>query len=156
MIRATNIRALAVAALALTALAARAAPAMARSGSAELFIRSAVEHADGTATFPLQRGSSGGRTVWYVVLDSSSGAQADARGINRAQKLANAGAAVQDVRVVDGVVEFPATVDFSPVRRVVPGPAGFPPLVAEPGARAEGGYSPLIRLPDGSILNART
>src|SRR6185503_6376598 len=29
-----------------------------------------------------------------------------------------------------------------------------PPLAAEPGARGEVGYSPLIRLPDGTILNA--
>jgi hypothetical protein len=36
----------------------------------------------------------------------------------------------------------------------VPGPTGFPPAVAEPGAVGEEGYSPLIELPDGTILNA--
>ena len=33
--------------------------------------------ADGTATLPLYRGTSQGSAVWYVVLDSSDGADAD-------------------------------------------------------------------------------
>jgi hypothetical protein len=37
---------------------------------------------------------------------------------------------------------------------VVPGPAGFPPTTAVPGPTGELGYSPLIQLPDGSIVNA--
>ncbi|HMF95540.1 MAG TPA: hypothetical protein VKE96_14665 [Vicinamibacterales bacterium] len=121
-----------------------------------LFIRSALEHGDGTVTLPLYRGTSRGRTVWYVVLDASSSNDADRFGVNRAQKLANARGtlAVQQVTVRGGIVDFPATVDFSPVRAVVPGPAGFPPQIAEPGAVGETGYSPLIELPDGSILNA--
>src|SRR5262245_3452698 len=121
-----------------------------------LFIRSAVEHPDDTVTLPLFKGTSRGRTVWYVVLDASSGAQADRLGVNRSQKLANARGtlAVQKVTVQGGAIDFPATVDFSPVRNVVPGPAGFPPDVAEPGAVGEAGYSPLIQLPDGTILNA--
>ena len=41
----------------------------------------------------------------------------------------------------------------APVRLVVPGPPGFPPAAA-PGAVGETGYSPLVQLPDGSILNA--
>ncbi len=44
--------------------------------------------------------------------------------------------------------------DFAPQRVVVPGPGGFPPAVAEPGAIGEAGYSPLVELPDGTILNA--
>jgi hypothetical protein len=68
--------------------------------------------------------------------------------------VAAGAAAVVDVAVVDGVVEFPATVDFSPERVVVPGADGFPPLDVAPGAVGEPGYSPLIRLPDGTVLNA--
>lgn len=126
------------------------------SSSSKLFIRSATENPDGTATFPLQRGTSHGQTVWYIVLDSSDGNDADARGINRAQKLENARgtSAVQKVSVVNGVVDFPATVDFSPARVVVPGPQGFPPANVQPGAVGEAGYSPLIQLPNGIILNA--
>ena len=121
-----------------------------------LFVASAVEHPDGTATFPLQRGTSRGRTVWYIVLDSSSGNDAQARGVNKSQKLANAKAtsAVQKVAVANGTVDFPATVDFTPDRQVTPGPLGFPPVAFQPGAVGEPGYSPLIELPDGTILNA--
>ena len=121
-----------------------------------LFIRSAIENPDQTVTLPLFRGTSQGRTVWYIILDASNGNVAQARGVNTSQKLVNARgtAAVQKVRLVNGIVDFPASVDFSPVRVVVPGPTGFPPNAAAPGAVGETGYSPLIELPDGTILNA--
>jgi hypothetical protein len=142
------------ASLAVASALAISAPAVADGRT--LFITSAVENADDTATFPLHRGTSGGRDAWYIVLDSSDGSDADARGVNRSQKLNNArgSAAVQKVRVVNGVIDFPATVDFSFARRVVPGAQGFPPEIAEPGAVGEPGYSPLIELPNGIILNA--
>ena len=122
-----------------------------------LFITSATEHADDTATFPVYRGRSGGREVWFIVLDSSDGDEAKRLRVNQSQKLANARGtpAVQQVSVDgSGVVHFPATVDFAPNRVVVPGPNGFPPLAAEPGAVGEIGYSPLIQFPNGVILNA--
>lgn len=153
-----NVKAACVAASAAFALAsviAITAPALA--GERELFIKSAVEHDDDTATFPLHRGTRGGQDVWYIVLDSSDGNDADRRGVNKAQKLNNARgtAAVQKVAVVDGVVQFPASVNFAHTRHVVPDPvSGFPPLAAEPGAVGEPGYSPLIQLPNGIILNA--
>src|SRR6266853_5043057 len=135
------------------------AAAMADSGSGNrtLFIKSAVEHPDNTATFPLYRGTSQGRTVWYILLDSSNGDDAAALGINVSEKLANARGttAVQKVRIVNGVVDFPATVHVRPGRQVAPSsPGGFPPSVAEPGAVGEFGYSPLIELPDGTIRTA--
>ena len=126
-------------------------------GRRTLFIKSAVEHPGDTATFPLHRGTSQGRTVWYILLDSSNKDDAEALGINTSEKLNNARGttAVQKVRIVNGVVDFPATVDFRPVRGVVPSfPAGFPPSVAEPGAIGEFGYSPLIEMPNGTIRNA--
>lgn len=121
-----------------------------------LFIAAAIEHSDGTVTFPLHRGTSQGRTVWYIVLDSSDGNDAQARGVNHSQKLANAKgtAAAQKVHILNSLVDFPATVDFSPVRQVTPSPQGFPPVAIQPGAVGEPGYSPLIELPDGTILNA--
>lgn len=125
------------------------------SGGRTLFITSAVEHDDGTATFPLFQGTSGGRTVWFIVLDASNSAARDALGVNRSHKLANARGttAVQQVSIVNGVIDFQATVDFRPERMVIPGPQGFPPLVAEPGAVGEEGYSPLIELLDDTMLD---
>jgi hypothetical protein len=122
-----------------------------------LFIRSAVEHGDGTVTFPLYRGTSGGKRVYFIVLDTSSGPLADTLGVNRSQKLANARntGAVQHVsgNIRGGTVEFPASVDFSPPH-VVEAPAGFPPTVFQAGAEGDPGYSPLIQLADGTIVNA--
>ena len=142
-------------------LALGAGKAVTFSGTAaaeerRLFVRSAVENRDGTATLPLYQGTSRGRPVWYILLDSSDGADADRLGINRASKLSNARGtpAVQRISVVNGVIEFPKTVDFRPQRVVVPGPTGFPPAQAEPGAVGEPGYSPLIQMPDGTIRNA--
>ena len=130
-------------------------PALA-SGGHTLFIRSAVENSNGTVTLPLYRGTSRGRTVYYVMLDASDGNFAQQFGLNTSQKLANAAGspAVQRVSLINGVIDFPATVDFSPIRQVTPGPQGFPPAAAQPGAVGETGYSPLIQLPDGVIINA--
>src|SRR5882672_3362273 len=71
-------------------------------GGRTLFIKSAVENPDDTATFPLHKGTSRGRTVYYILLDSSDGKDADALGLNRADKLRNARGttAVQKVTIV--------------------------------------------------------
>jgi hypothetical protein len=133
-------------------------------GGGKLFIKSAVEHAGNTVTLPLHRGTSNGQTVWYIVLDSSDGNDASANGVNTSQKLENARGttAVQKVRVINGMVDFPASVDFAP-SRVIQAPNGFPPTVFQPGAvgqsiiDAQGvrhDYSPLIELPDGTVENA--
>jgi len=127
------------------------------SSDRRVFLASAQEHPDFTVTLPLHRGTSHGQTVWYVVIDSSSGDDADAKGVNRSQKLANVRgtAAAQRVTTGGGVVDFPATVRFDVrARYVVPGPTGFPPLAAEPSAEGEAGYSPLAEFPDGTIENA--
>jgi hypothetical protein len=121
------------------------------------FITSGCENATSTiAQFPLQKGTSGGKTVWYVVTDSSNKADALARHVNFAPKLANAigTPGVQTVTMANGVVDFPATVDFSPTRQLQAGPAGFPPAKASPPAVGKPGYSPLIKLPNGIVINA--
>lgn len=145
--------------LAAAAAAAFASPlaATADSGSHTLFITSAVEHPDDTATFPLHRGlTADGREVWYILLDTSDGKDAAANGINHASKLANArgSAGVQKAAVQNGVTVFAATVDFSPEHVVVPGPTGFPPARAEPGSIGEPGYSPIVEMPNGTVRNA--
>lgn len=127
------------------------------SGSHTLFVQSAVENADfSQVTLPLFKGTSRGRVVWYVITESSSPSDAAARKVNSSPKLANAKGtkAVQKVQIVNGLIDFPATVDFSPARVVVPGPTGFPPAQALPGAVGEPDYSPLIELPSGIILQA--
>jgi hypothetical protein len=132
-------------------------PHLARAdGGHTLFITSAVENPDGTVTLPLHRGTSHGQTVYYVMTDASDGSFAQQFGLNTSQKLANAAgsAGVQKVTEVNGVIDFPATVDFTPVRQLTPGPQGFPPATAQPGAVGESGYSPLIQMPNGIIVNA--
>src|SRR6185437_14910397 len=81
------------------------------------FNTSACENDTATvAVLPLHRGTSHGQTVWYVITDSDNQVEAQQLHVNYAPKLGNAKhtAAVQKVRVVDGVVDFPATVDFAP------------------------------------------
>jgi hypothetical protein len=123
-----------------------------------VFIGSARVEASGeAATFPTYRGvTSDGRSVTYMVLDASTSEAAQRYRVNRSNKLANAknSAAVQKVKMQGGVIVFPATVDFAPERVVVPGAGGFPPTAFQPGAVGEPGYSPLIQLPDGTIINA--
>jgi hypothetical protein len=124
-----------------------------------LFITSAVEHPNGTVTLPLHQGISNGQPVYYVVTDASDGSVAAAMGLNTSQKLANAAntAGVEKVSVKpDGTIVFPATVNFNPTPgfMLTPGPTGFPPATASPPAVGDPGYSPLIQLPDGVVLNA--
>jgi hypothetical protein len=138
-----------------------AASPVAASGRT-LFIRSAVEDGHGHATLPLHRGTSrlpsGQATdVYFVILDTSSGSLSDQLGVNRSDKLTNAANtyAVQHVTLnADGSWNFPGTVDFGPERMVKAGPNGFPPDVATPGAVAFEGYSPLVQLPNGTVVNA--
>jgi hypothetical protein len=54
----------------------------------------------------------------------------------------------------NGVVDFPATVDFSPSRVLRAGPTGFPPAEASPPSVGKPGYTPLIKLPGGIVINA--
>jgi hypothetical protein len=127
------------------------------SGNRKLFVTSAVEdRVLNQVTLPVFAGRRGSETVWYVVLDSSNQRDARSRGVNFAPKLANARGttAIQRVTLDGGVVVFPASVDFSPERIVTAGPTGFPPVAAQPGSVGESGYTPLIELPNGIILNA--
>jgi hypothetical protein len=148
----------ALAGLALGATLALPLAASADGGHRTLFITSAVEHPDNTVTLPLHRGlNRDGGEVWYLLLDTSDGKDAAALGINHSSKLTNARGTTAVMKVgvqPDGTVVFPAGVDFGANRVVVPGPNGFPPADAQPGAVGDPGYSPLIQLPDGTIRNA--
>jgi hypothetical protein len=108
-------------------------------------------------TFPLRRGIAAGHLVYYVITDASDRAVAQSLGVNFTPKLANSAgtSAVQLSSSNDPTaIHVPADVDFAPVRVLVPGPNGFPPGVAQPGAIGSPGYSPLVELPGGVVLNA--
>jgi hypothetical protein len=125
----------------------------------DVLLGSAVEDTtNDTATLPLYKGvDAGGQEFWFVITEASTKAAARYRNVNFSPKLANARntAAVQQGRWVNGVLQVQATVDFTPTRVVTPDPAiGFPPLAAQPGAVGEAGYSPLVQLPNGVVLNA--
>lgn len=125
-------------------------------------------------TLPIFKGQHDGKTVWYIVTESSDEENAEKLGVNFAPKLANAlgTAAVQDVRFINAstgmsapssatihshgvVLEFEGTVDFSPERIVVPDPEnGFPPIQFQAGAVGDAEYSPLVAYVDGIVLNA--
>jgi hypothetical protein len=102
-------------------------------------------------TYPLYKGSSKGRRVYYVITDASDLTVARALGVNYTPKLARAvgTSAVEDSRSSlssGNGVSFPASVNFAPTRVLTPSSTGFPPLVAQPGAVGEAGYSPLVRV----------
>jgi hypothetical protein len=102
-------------------------------------------------TYPLYHGESNGEKVYYVITDASNRSAAQVLGVNYTPKLSQAVGtpAVQDSSSEIGSgngIEFPASVDFSPERVIVPSSTGFPPLVAKPGAVGEPGYSPLVQV----------
>ncbi|MGL5867111.1 MAG: hypothetical protein ACRCYX_14810 [Dermatophilaceae bacterium] len=152
---------LALAAAGAAAVSFAAAPATATATEQrEVLLRSAQEDtARDRASLPAQRlRVAGASNSWgyYVVTESSNRDDARRRGVTYSPKLANTRgtAAVQKARYVGGVLVVSATVDFAPVRVVEPGPNGFPPNRAEPGAVGRPGYSPLVELPNGTVINA--
>ncbi len=132
-----------------------------------LFVKSAQENSDFTrVTLPLYRGTSGGNPVWYVVTDASTRSWAKKLGVNFAPKLANAAGGLGSQKVTGDPltgIDFPATVDFGPKRLVDIGDYGqcmkvpflpFGPNCFAAGAVGNMGYSPLVELSDGTVLNA--
>jgi hypothetical protein len=119
-----------------------------------------------TVRLPLYKGTANGQTVWFVLLDASDLGLAHDLGVNYAPKLANMAigcpACVQDVtldsptpdqnRFGQATVHFQGAPDFSPTRILQPGPDGFPPANAQPGAVAGPGYSPFIRIAGSTVV----
>src|SRR5262249_56533925 len=90
-----------------------------------------------TVTYPFYRGTSRGRDVRYVITDASTRSAAEALGVNYVPKLAQAAGtpAVQNSASEVGSgngIAFPASVDFSPARILVPSATECPPLPAPP------------------------
>src|SRR5207244_3526974 len=119
-----------------------------------------------TVRLPLYPGKANGQTVWYILLDASDAGLAKDLGVNFAPKLANLGIScpecVQTVslesptpahnRFGPAVVDFKGAPDFSPARKLVPGPNGFPLADFAPGAVAGPVYSPFIRIAGSTVL----
>lgn len=149
----------ALAATSLSVIAGGTAAAADDDGDRTVLLDAATENVvTDTATLPIRQGvDAGGQAFWYTVTEASTKSAAESRGVNHSPKLALARGtdAVQTGRFVGGVLHLEATVDFSPERVVTPDPVlGFPPLAASPGSVGEAGYSPLVQLPNGVVLNA--
>jgi len=119
-----------------------------------------------SVTLPLHRGSFEGKTVWFVLTEASDAGPADQLGLNFAPKLHNLLSCEDCVQTVTlsapsdnkfdaATVNFEGVPDFTPTRRLVPGPAVLPPAAAEPGAVGDARYSPFIRVQGtGTVYNA--
>ena len=109
------------------------------------------------ATLPLHTGTAAGHRVYYVITDASDRSVATSLGVNFVPKLANA-AGTSGVQLSSSndpkAINVPAGADFSPTHVLVAGPNGFPPAQAAAGAVGNPGYSPLVQLPSGVVLNA--
>jgi hypothetical protein len=142
----------------LTSLLLLVSAPLAQAGE-RVFVPSAKINSDLTVTLPLREGRVGAQVVWYIVTEASTSNAAERFGAARASKLANALKGTDSLQRAhygtDGLLHFDGTVDFRPERVVVGDPVtGFPPLEVAPGAVADVFYSPLVLLPDGSVINA--
>ena len=111
-----------------------------------------------TVVLPLHRGTAAGKTVWYIVTDSTSRGDAAARKANFAPALANVGAncpdCVANVSEAGGGFAYPGAPDFSADRSFKASPTGFPPAAAAPGGEGGASYTPFVRIAGGAIVNA--
>jgi hypothetical protein len=111
-----------------------------------------VDAIAGTITIPLYKGTLKGtkKTIWYILTDVSDQGIANELGLNFSAKLGFAeNAARTGTLDLNGNIVFDkGTVDFSPQRNIVPGPAGqeFPPKSFTPGAVGDANYSPYVTI----------
>ena len=129
-----------------------------------------------TITLPLYRGSvkSTGKSVYYILTDTSDRGLADSIGLNYSAKLkfANTGASTgvngtnppttlparQAHTAPDATLVFDSgTVSFTPAQGVTPGatPNYFPPTAVQPGSIGDSDYTPIVFVQDqGVVYNA--
>jgi hypothetical protein len=117
-----------------------------------------------TAVIPIHKGNFQGKTVWYIITDASDYGIAHDLNALYAPKLANlpigCPECVQDVTLGrptgkfnnEAIVNFAGIPDFSKHRIFTPGPGGFPPAAANPGAVGDSKYSPYIRIAGSPII----
>ncbi|MEO7766216.1 MAG: hypothetical protein ABIS01_02275, partial [Ferruginibacter sp.] len=120
-----------------------------------------------TAVLPLYRGQdANGGDVYYIITESNKVDESIKLGLNWTPKLVHAigTMAVQTATVVTGspknpndfpILKFSGTVDFSPVKKLVPGPDIFPlDPSTEPGSIADAKYSPMVTYDGKIVFNA--
>jgi len=130
-------------------------------GPVQLLKTGPVDVAKGTITIPLYLGHmKNGKNVWYVLTDVDDADVAAELGLNFSAKMtfmANAARTANFDQNNDLVFDA-GTVDFSPVRNIVPGPPGneFPPVSFQPGSVGDKNYSPYVQIVNaaGVIYNA--
>ena len=131
-------------------------------GPVQLLNTGQVDAIAGTITIPLYKGKvkSTGKTAWYILTDVSDQGVAQELGLNYSAKLnfINAAARTGNLDADGNIVFDKGTVNFAPVRNIVPGPEGaeFPPKSAVPGEIGDANYSPYVSITNaqGVIYNA--
>jgi hypothetical protein len=131
-------------------------------GPVQLLDTGQIDVAHGTITIPLYLGhmKGNGRNVWYILTDVDDSNVAAELGLNFAAKLTFAANAARTANLDNqgNLIFDKGTVDFSPVRSIVPGPSGaeFPPASAQPGEIGDADYSPFVQIVNagGVIYNA--
>ena len=124
-------------------------------GPVQLLNTGQIDSIAGTITIPLYKGkvNSTGKTAWYILSDVSDQGIADELGLNFSAKMhfINSAARTGNLDANGNIVFDKGTVNFAPVRHLVPGPEGaeFPPKSFTPGEVGDKDYSPYVR-----ILNA--
>ncbi len=164
----------AVTVIVLSAVAAVAWPHGGSAGAADVFLpkdhlslESArnVDPVKQTAVLELHKGRHDGKTVWFILTDSSDLGAARDLNIMYAPKLANMAigcpkcvqavtleSVPKDNTFAEAVVDFRGVPDFSPTRIWRPGAKGFPPAQAQPGAVGDANYTPFIRIAGSEII----
>jgi hypothetical protein len=133
-------------------LAAPAAAANLPSDHIALKSALAVDPVSNTVVLPLYKGIAHRETVYYILADSSNESQAKSLGLNYAPSIGQA--YTQRGSGNPKNLTFSSAPDFKPDRVYTSSKTGFPPVEAKPGAIADGDYSPFVKLPDGTTLDA--
>lgn len=131
-------------------------------GPVQLLASGKLDAINGTISLPLYLGymKGSGKKVWYILSDVDDAGVAQELGLNFSAKMTFMAPAARTANFdANGDLIFDkGTVDFSPVRDVVPGPPGaeFPPISAKPGAVGDANYSPYVQIVNagGVIYNA--
>ena len=121
-------------------------------GPVQLLDSGQLDAINGTITLPLYLGYMKGtrKKVWYILSDVDNPGVAAELGLNFSAKMSFMAPGARTANFDDNgdLIFDKGTVDFSPVRDIVPGPPGaeFPPVSYKPGEIGDAHYSPYVRI----------